>query len=186
MSNPTVPIRRTKPPPWHARLAVLRLVVVVLAVAVVAEGLLLARLQTQLNRMVVRIDTAGELARLGLSERPGALLTIAADDLEFTTQELRWLQGQVDSWTAQWVEQQGVEPELAQMLMGVLSSHVSSYGDARLQANLGGIRPEERGGYLHGMQGRLYRTAELLLGRERGQAFTEAFGPAWEGWTAGL
>jgi hypothetical protein len=184
-SPPTRPIPRKKPPPpWHARLGVLRMVVMVLAVLVVGEGLLLMRLEHRLSTMLQRLDDARTLSALGLGEQPGKLLVIASHDLGFTAADLRTLQAEVDTFMAGFVLRHEVEPELAEMLAGVLSSHVTSYGDARIQASLGGLRLEEQERYFLGLQTRCYRTAELLLGRDLGSTFAQEFDQDWRGWTA--
>jgi hypothetical protein len=186
MASPsTVPIPRKKPPaPWHARPGVLRAVVAVLAVLVLGEGLVLMRLEQRLDTMLQRLEDARTLASLGLGERPGRLLMITDRELSFSANDLRTLQAQVDGFMAEFVQRNEVEPELAEMLAGVLSSHVTSYGDARIQASLGALRLEEQERYFLGLQTRCYRTAELLLGRELGSTFGQEFDQAWRGWTA--
>jgi hypothetical protein len=185
MTTPTtVPIRRDKPrPPWHARLGVLRLVVGVLAVLVLGEGLLLLHVERRLNTMVQRLNDTRTLNALGLGDRPGKLLLITADDLEYSVGDARSLQVDVDAWTADFVGRHSVEPELAEMLAGVMSSHVTAYADARIQAGLGSLRPEECERYFTSLQTRLYRTAELLLGQELGSAFAKELDQAWGGLT---
>lgn len=156
----------------------------VLAVLVLGEGLLLMRLEHRLATMVQRLDDARTLTSLGLGDQPGKLLVIASDDLGITAADLRTLQAEVDTFMNGFVQRHEVEPELAELLTGVLSSHVTSYGDARIQASLGGLRSEEQERYFMSLQTRCYRTAELLLGRDLGTTFSQEFDQAWRGWTA--
>ncbi len=182
----TVPIPRRKPrPPWYARLSVMRLVVGFLALAVLIEGLVLLRQQQQLQRLVGRLDDARTLHELGLGEHPGALLLLGSGDADFELNDLRQLQADVEAWRLGFVARHQVSPEQAEMLAGVLSSHVSAYGGARVRSSLGSAGPHDRQQLSHGLLHRCERTATLLLGEPLGAAFAQEFGPAWVGWVGG-
>lgn len=183
MSAPPDPPARPRPP-WHSRLSILRLVVGVLALAVVGEGLLLLRVERQLQTLVQRLDDLRSLRDLGLGERPGRLLLISSDQQGITVADLRTLQAQVDAWREGFVARHQLEPELAEMLAGVLSSHISNYGDARIQANMGAIRLEEQEPLFRSLQVRCDRSVVLLLGDELGRTFAKEFDAAWQTWTA--
>jgi len=163
----------------------MRLAVGVLALAVVGEGLLLVRVQRRLDGLVQRLNDVTVFRAMGLGERPGELLLLLdPDGLGVSVEELQALQAHVDTWRQGFVQRHQVGPEQAEILAGALGSHVTKYGDNRLQLALGAIRPDERKLVMQGLQERMDRTALLLLGEELGTSFAQEFGPVWQGWTA--
>ncbi len=181
------PLPSRSRPPWHSRLSLMRLVVATLALVVLAEGLVLIRVQLQLDGLVRRLDDAQGLIDLGMGDKPGELLLLLSpDDLGLSVADLRMLQEQADSWLQEFVARHGVSPEQADIMSGVLSAHVSKYGDNRLQLALGAIRPHEEAPIFEALQKRCEVTATLLLGDELGAVFATEFHPAWQGWTVAL
>ncbi len=163
----------------------LRAVVLVLAVVVLAEGLLMMRLEHRVHRVVERAERVTALSELGLLDRPGRLMLLSGEDLGYSLDQQRRLQRDCQAWLDGWVDERGLDPDLGEMLAGVLSSHISAYGDFRIQSALGGLRAGEGQRFEASLQQRLHRTVQLLVGKEQARAFREAFEPAWQGWVAG-
>jgi len=164
----------------------MRLVVGVLAVLVVAQGLLLLRMHQRLDTLIQRLDDTRTLHAFDLGDRPGTLMMLLApDEIGYSGAELRALQADVDAWLQGFVAEHGIPAEQAELLAGVLGSYVASYADARMQAGMGAIQPQEQDQLLMGLHRRCDRTAQLLLGDELGTAFAQEFRVAWQGFVAG-
>jgi hypothetical protein len=165
---------------------VLRRLLVVLAVALLVQSFFLVRFERRLQVAVQRADNVAAMDELNLGQAPGRLLLVSSSELGFSLQDTRTLQSQVLAWFESWQAEHGIEPELGEMLAGVLSNHVSSYADVRLQAELGAVPGGQQPDLARSLQRRCYRTVDLLLGAEQGARFREDFEPAWLAWTGDL
>ncbi len=143
------------------------------------------RLERRVQRVVERADGVTIMAEMGLGQRPGRLLLLTSDELPYSLADQRELQLRCLDWLGGWVEEQGIDPDLGEMLAGVLTNHVSSFGDARIQSALGALPGPERKRQEDALLQRCYRTVELLLGQKQGQAFRDAFAPLWREWSGG-
>ncbi|MFH1468692.1 MAG: hypothetical protein ABIO70_30155 [Pseudomonadota bacterium] len=178
------PIFTSHPVPWHARPSMLRAAVILLGLAVLAEGGLILWAERRLDRVVMRVEGLHILADLGLGTRPGKLLVVAAEDELRILHDLRAVQAQAEAWLQNFAAQQDLEPEVSELLAGVVSATVAAWGDYRILRAVDGLSARDTGGFAADIERRCFRAVDLVLAPEQAQAFRAGFTPAWERWTA--
>jgi len=178
MSDPSHP-----PLPWHARPRVLQTAVALLALVAATEGLLLLRAERRVERVVERVDAVRALTDLGLGARPGRLLLVTQEETGFSLADLAALQDQTQALVADFARRKGVEPELAEMMVGALSGFVAAYADYRVLDAIGALSEGDRTNGYKDLDQRCRATAEILLGPALAAEFIAEFTPRWRAWT---
>ena len=171
---------------WFAQLRLLRVICALLAVAVVVEGFLLARVDAKNREIVDRLMDMRVMADLKLGERPGKLLLITCDDAGFSIRDLQQVRVAAEAWLDDFVRRNEIDEDTAQMLHGILASYLTDYGDTRIMQAVGSLPHQEMPQFHDALQVRYIRTVELMLGPQLGQAFKSEVEEGWPRWTADL
>lgn len=171
-------------PPWHLRPRVLRFAASLLTLAVVAQGALLVRTQRTVDRLVARLDGIEIMNDLGLGSRAGLLLVVANEDQTHVLRDLRAVQVAAQAWLDDFAARQGLAPEVAGILSGVLTATAAAWGDYQVLLATGTTAPGERAGFSDDVERRCLRAVDALLAPDQARAFREEFPPRWESWTA--
>ncbi len=171
---------------WFAQLRLLRVICAVLAVLVVAEGLLLARVDGKNREIVDRLMDMRVMADLKLGERPGKLLLITCDDAGFSIRDLQKVRVKAEAWLDDFVLRKEIDEDTGQMLHGILASYLTDYGDTRIMQAVGSLPGHEVPHFHDALQVRYIRTVQLMLGPQLGQEFKKEVEEGWPRWTADL
>lgn len=100
---------------------------ILLGLAVLAEGGFILRAERRLDRVVMRVEGLHILADLGLGTRPGKLLVVTAEDDLRILHDLRAVQAQAEAWLQGFAAQQDLDPEVSELLAGVVSATVAAW-----------------------------------------------------------